>query len=118
MELDSAGDVALVSMEGGQQEEPLIEEPFGQLYPEVSRDGRWIAYQSSETGQNEIYVQPFPNVDEGIWQISPEGGVNPLWRPEGRELFYRSLAGDMMVVPTDTESTFNYENPVERVPVD
>ena len=108
---DTGGDVALLSMEGGQEEELLIEEPFGQLYPEVSRDGRWIAYQSNESGQTEIYVRPFPNVDEGKWQISRDGGFNPLWGPDGRELFYRGPGGAMMVVPTDTEPTFNPGNP-------
>ena len=67
---DTGGD-----QEGGQEEELLIEEPFGQLYSEVSRDGRWIAYQSNESGQTEI-LRPFPNVDEG--RSSRDGGFNPL----------------------------------------
>ena len=90
----------------------MIQEPGDQFYPDVSRDGRWIAYQSNESGQGEIYVRPFPNVDDGKWQISRAGGATPLWAPDGRELFYRSLGDDsLMVVPIDTEPTFNPGNP-------
>jgi serine/threonine-protein kinase len=54
----------------------------------LSPDGRWIAYVSNETGETEVYVRPFPNVDDGKWQISTNGGGEPLWSPDGRELFY------------------------------
>ena len=108
---ETAGDVGIVSMEGGQAEELLIEEPFVQTYPDVSRDGRWIAYGSSESGQVEVYVRPFPNVDQGKWQISRDGGGVPLWGPDGRELFYRGVDGEMMVVSIDVEPTFNPGNP-------
>ena len=84
----------------------------GAMHFNVSPDGRWIAYQSTESGQDEIYAQPFPNVNDGKWQISRGGGVTPLWGPDGRELFYRGLADNaMMVVTLDTEPTFNPGNP-------
>ncbi len=77
---------------------------------EISRDGRFIAYRSNETGRDEIYVHPFPNVEEGKWQISGDWGVSTLWAPDGRELFYRS--GDrMMVVRVETEPTFKAGSP-------
>ncbi len=66
--------------------------------PSLSPDGRWLAYQSRETGDWEIFVRPFPNVDEGKWQISQGGGTDPLWSGDGRELFYRSDDGDAIRV--------------------
>ena len=52
-----------------------------------------MAYESNESGEWEIYVRPFPDVDSGRWQISTQGGVQPVWSANGRELFYRALSG-------------------------
>ena len=57
----------------------------------LSPDGRWLAYQASDTGQFgqfEIYVQPFPDLNAGRWQVSNSGGTRPLWSRDGRELFF------------------------------
>ena len=62
-----------------------------------SPDGRWVSYVSSETGTNEIYVQPFPP-SGGKWQVSTGGGHSPRWRGDGRELFYLTPRGEMRVV--------------------
>ena len=61
---------------------------FNEHYPAISRDGRWLAYASNETGSYEVFVQPFPNVSDGKWQISTGGGVEPVWAHNGRELFF------------------------------
>jgi serine/threonine-protein kinase len=58
------------------------------ITPEVSPDGRWLAYQSNESGQPEVYVRPYPNVDGGRWQISTKRGSRPAWSRNGRELFF------------------------------
>ena len=71
-----------------------------------SPDGRWIAYQSSESGRGEVYVQPFPAIDTGRWQVSASGGGQPLWSPAGRELFFIDAAGNLMAVPVDTRAGF------------
>ena len=72
---------------------------------DAAPDGRWLAYQSDESGEDRIYVRPFPDVDGGRFPISAGGGTEPLWSPDGRELFYRS--GDsLMAVPVRTESAF------------
>ena len=55
----------------------------------VSPDGRWLAYESDESGQLEVYVRPFPRFDAGRWQVSTGGGKQPVWAHNGRELFYR-----------------------------
>ncbi len=88
----------------------LLQEPYEEGRPALSPDGRWIAYRSNETGRHEVYVRPFPKVDEGKWQVSPNGDVSPLWAPGGRELFYRS-GEDMMVVRVETEPTFKAVSP-------
>ncbi|PYV20907.1 MAG: hypothetical protein DMG27_21925, partial [Acidobacteria bacterium] len=72
--------------------------------PIFSPDGRWIAYQSDESGRGEIYVRPFPGPG-GKTLISPEGGTQPVWARNGRELFYRN--GDkMMAAAVETEPVF------------
>ncbi|MGA9885000.1 MAG: protein kinase [Candidatus Acidiferrales bacterium] len=77
--------------------------------PQFSPDGRWMAYVSDESGRNEIYVQPYPGPG-GKYQISTDGGTEPVWNRNGRELFYRS--GDkMMSVDITTEPSFSAGNP-------
>jgi serine/threonine-protein kinase len=67
--------------------------------PEISPDGRWLAYQSTESGRDEIYVRPFPNVDGGRVLISTAGGTRPAWAPNGRELYYLDASGLLTAVP-------------------
>jgi len=59
-------------------------------------DGRWLVYQSDELGQPEVFVQPFPNVTQGVWRISTAGGRQPKWARNGRELFYLAPDGAIM----------------------
>ena len=73
---------------------PLLAEPQSEWEPDLSNDGKWLAYVSNETGKPQIFVRPFPNVQEGKWQISLAGGVDPAWSADGRELLFRSLDGD------------------------
>ncbi|HRZ09161.1 MAG TPA: protein kinase, partial [Gemmatimonadales bacterium] len=70
---------------------PLLAAPgYDQKSPALSPDGRWLAYTSNESGRNEVYVRPFPDVDAGRWQVSRNGGIEPMWSHSGRELFFRS----------------------------
>jgi serine/threonine-protein kinase len=64
----------------------------------LSPDGRWLAYASNESGRYEVYVRPFPDVDAGRWQVSRDGGNEPLWAHSGEELFYRGENGDLIAV--------------------
>jgi serine/threonine-protein kinase len=66
---------------------------------QLSPDGRWIAYESDETGRREVYVRPFPNTNGGKWQASTEGGYAPLWAPGGRELFFVDAQRRMTSAP-------------------
>ena len=68
---------------------PLVAtEAYSEQGPAISRDGRWLAYSSNETGRPEIFVRPFPDVDAGKWQISTGGGIQSVWAYNGRELFF------------------------------
>jgi Tol biopolymer transport system component len=82
----------------------FLRTPFNESAARFSPDGRWLAYISDESGRFEIYVQPYPGPG-GKWQISTEGGTEPVWNRNGRELFYRS-GGKMMAVDIATQPTF------------
>ena len=78
---------------------------FFEIQGEVSPDGRWLAYQSNESGRYEVYVQSFPAPGGGKWQISKDGSGRPRWRPDGRELFYYAFDGRLMAVPIAATAT-------------
>jgi serine/threonine-protein kinase len=78
---------------------------------DISPDGRWIAYDSHESGQFEIYVRPFPAVDSGRWQVSSAGGTTPVWSRSGRELFFLNAANRMAVAAVRPGAAFDYSKP-------
>ena len=88
---------------------PLHETQFNEQEPRFSPDGRWLAYISDESGRNEVFVQPYPGPG-GKWQISADGGTEPVWNPNGRELYFRN--GDrMMAVEVNTQPSFSAGTP-------
>jgi len=103
-------DIGIMSMEGDHEWKPLLQEEYDEDQPQISPDGQWMAYVSNESGENEIYVRPFPDVDKGRWQISTAGGDSPLWSPDGRELFYRN-GDEVMAVAVETKPTFSRGKP-------
>jgi hypothetical protein len=84
----------------------LVASPYDEMAIQLSPDGRWLAYQSEETGRREIFLRPFPNVDDGKVQVSSEGGTGPLWSRDGREFFYVRDDETMMAVPVSSDGTF------------
>lgn len=70
---------------------PLLATDADERMAVLSPDGRWLAYQSGESGRDEIYVRPFPNVGQARWQVSASGGTAPRWSRDGRELFFLGL---------------------------
>ena len=99
-------DIGMLTTNGDPELEPLLADEFGEQRPAISPDGRWIAYQSNESEQLEIYVRPFPNVSDDKWPVSVGGGEHPLWSADGRELFYRG-GGYLVVVPLQLDPTFS-----------
>jgi hypothetical protein len=92
-------DLMLLTLDGGARAvTPLLATPFAERNGELSPDGRWLAFESDEPGQFEIYVRPFPKVEAGKWQVSTSGGTRPLWARSGRELFYRAPDGAVLGV--------------------
>jgi dipeptidyl aminopeptidase/acylaminoacyl peptidase len=89
--------------------QPFLQTSFYEGAVQFSPDGKWLAYVSDESGRFEIYVQPYPGPG-GKYQISTEGGTEPVWNPNGRELFYRS--GDkIMAVAITTQPSFSAGKP-------
>jgi serine/threonine-protein kinase len=102
-------DIWLLPLEGERKAQPFLRTQFNELRAKFSPDGRYLAYQSDESGRAEIYVQPLPGPG-GKQQISIEGGMDPAWAPNGRELFYRH--GDkMMAVSIETSPAFSASAP-------
>jgi serine/threonine-protein kinase len=84
----------------------LLATPAEESAPAVSPGSRWLAYASDETGRMEIYVRPFPNVAAGRWQVSREGGIEPVWSPNGRELYFRARNNHLMAADIVTSPSF------------
>ncbi len=85
---------------------PVATQPYDEKGIALSHDGKWVAYESTETGNNEVYVRPFPGVDGGKWQVSTGGGYNPVWSFSGRELFYVDGSGQLVAAQVETSSGF------------
>jgi eukaryotic-like serine/threonine-protein kinase len=88
---------------------PFLRTPFTESVPQFSPDGHWLSYISNESGRFEIYVQPYPGPG-GKYQISTEGGTEPSWNPNGREIFYRN-SDRMMAVDITTHPGFSAGKP-------
>ena len=86
---------------------PLVTSEFDEKAIMLSPDGRWLVYESDETGSNEIYVRPFPDTENGKWPVSVDGGVMPLWAHSGTEIFYVNGRNEMVSAKVRTAgSTF------------
>ena len=86
----TSGDIWSVPLTGEKKPVPILQTRADERNPQVSPDGKWIAYSSNETGRSEIYIRPFPE-GPGKIQVSVNGGVFPRWRRDGRELYFMSL---------------------------
>ncbi len=112
LRVDTGADIAVLEIGSGEPPRPLIVSGSQNMAPVFSPDGKWIAYQSDESGKNQIYVQPFPDVDGGRWQVSPTSGsgFGPVWGSRGGEIFYRDDLAQM-VVPIVSETPFVVGSP-------
>ena len=98
-------DLSKLSIGPTSQVTTLLQTPFDEREAVVSPDGHWLAYESNSSGQYEVYVRPFPNVDGGERRISTAGGTRALWAPNGKELFYVGADSRLMQVPVVATGT-------------
>jgi eukaryotic-like serine/threonine-protein kinase len=97
-------DIWVMPTEKGRASYPLFEAALNQDFPRFSRSGRLISYQTDDSGRNKVFVMPYP--DSGNrWEVSPDGGAQPIWRADGRELFYVAPDNTIMSVDVREDKT-------------
>jgi len=101
----------ILPLSGDRKPRPLIDTPADEMYASVSPDGKWIAYESLESGRPEVYVQAFSGAGSKF-QISTAGGQAPAWRRDGKELYFLSLDNRLMAVPIQLTPSFESGSPV------
>ncbi len=99
------GDILSVRI-GDSVATPLLATQADERHAALSPDGKWLAYRSDESGKDEVYVRPFPNVGDGKWTVSTVGGSDPMWSHSGKELFYINSVNELMSATITTQSTF------------
>lgn len=102
-------DIRMLSMDGDLSIRPVLQSPSNETGPALSPDGRWLAYVSDESGRNEVYVSSFPGA-QGKWQVSVDGGTEPLWSHDGSEIFYR-IGNHLMAARITTTPSFKRNTP-------
>jgi serine/threonine protein kinase len=104
-------DIWILPLFGDRKPFPFLQSDFDKGAPSFSPDGRWIAYVSEESGTREVYVVSFPDPRTRL-QVSNQGGLAPMWRPDGKQLFYASLGGQLTSVGVSSKgSTLQLESP-------
>ena len=107
-------DLWLLSLADEVSARPLLQTQFNELGGRVSPDGRWLGYSSNESGRNEVYVQAFPALGNKV-QVSTNGGTQPVWASNGKELFYRG-EGHVMAVTVASSERFAVISPKKLFP--
>jgi dipeptidyl aminopeptidase/acylaminoacyl peptidase len=105
---DNAHDILLLDLQS-HRVTPFLNSRSDEAYPTFSPNGRWLAYSSDESARQEVYVRPFPNPG-GKWKLSLEGGTEPLWARNGKQLFYR-WQDQVWAVDVRTDTEFNPGKP-------
>ena len=103
-------DLWILPMTGEPKPFPYLDGEFEEAHGQFSPDGKWVAYASNQSGRSEVYVRSFPN-GSGMWQISNNGGDQPQWRSDGKEIFYMAADRRLTAVPVSGSSTFEVGRP-------
>jgi len=111
----TATDVMMLTLQKDRRVQALIQGPLVERNAEVSPDGQWLAYESNDSGQPQVFVRPFPDVNKEKIQVSTAGGVQPLWARNGEELFYVAPAGMLMSVPVKPGTTWTGGTPTRLI---
>ncbi len=85
---------------------PLVVDDGYTLDPALSPDGRWMAYRANEVNRR-IFVRPFPNVEDGLWEVTDGNGTDPMWSPDGKTIYYYGDGGTLTAATVQTEPTFS-----------
>jgi serine/threonine-protein kinase len=109
----TGADVMMLPLDGTHHVLPLVQTSFDERNGIVSPDGRWLAYEANDTGVFEVYVRPYPDVGRGRWQVSTNGGTQPLWAHNGQELFYLARDGALMRVGLMGGSSWTVSKPTK-----
>jgi len=99
-------DIMMIPLQGTITPSPVLATKANELNAQVSPDGHFLAYESNESGTEEVWVRPFPDVESGRWQISVRGGTKPAWGAGGRELYYVSFDDHLFRVDIALEPSF------------
>ncbi len=99
-------DILAVRLKGERVVTPIATGPNSEQLPHLSPDGKWLVYQSNETGRFEIYMRPFPGAGARV-QVSDNGGTEALWARDGRILYYRGPVGEVIKVDVTTGAAFS-----------
>jgi Tol biopolymer transport system component len=103
-------DLWILPMSGDRKPVPFLQTVFNEQQARFSPDGKWIAYTSDESGSPEVYVRTFP-ASGGKWRVSTNGGAEPQWRRDGKELFYVASDKKLMAVDVKLGATFEADAP-------
>ena len=106
---ETSGDIFVAPLDGNGKAQLVLATPAYEGSARFSPNGRWMAYTSNDTGRMEVYLRPFPSPDRK-WPISTEGGTQPVWNPNGREIFYRS-GSKMMAVEVSLGADVTLSSP-------
>ena len=104
-------DIGVVTAEDAGAGELLVATPATEVRPVLSLNGRWLAYQSNESGQGEIYVRGYPDMASLRRLVSTAGGIEPRWAPDGQTLYYRSPDDVLMAAAVVSEEPFAARTP-------
>ena len=96
-------DILALPLAGERKPEPYLQTKYVENGATFSPDGRWVAYRSDESGRQEIYIQGFPE-RRGKWPVSSAGGLNPQWRADGKELYWRDLENTLMAATVELQA--------------
>jgi serine/threonine protein kinase/Tol biopolymer transport system component len=115
-DLKTGADLWALPLTGEPKPFPVVQTMFDERAGQFSPDDRWIAYQSNESGQFEIYIRSFPGIG-GQLEVSTRGGTQPRWRPDGKELYYVAPDARLMAVPVTASDGGQTLDPGAPVPL-